>query len=121
MNQVETKLQWATREFEQVASGLTQEGFRQSGTGLSFIQPPPGDHEVKAQLFPNLPDPWIRVTKASKPGLILGFSGEKSRPIQFDVVDIDDAYYWIEQEAATGALSSKDVVHRVVQFGVSPF
>ena len=115
---METRLQWARRQFEQIARMLEQSGFKKRSEVLvSAVQPPPSQREIVVQLFPHLPTPYVRVTDAPKPNLLPSISGptpEATRIIQFDAVEFETAFQWLELGGDTGFLTTSEVVQRAL-------
>jgi len=117
MNEEETALQWARRNYGIVADHLKGHGFTTSSNSeLLRDQAAPEERRIAVVFFDDPQNPHLRVVNQPKPNLLpslVGDEPEAPEAIFFDVIRLGSNFGWVERDGADGSVTSEAIVDRV--------
>jgi hypothetical protein len=114
-----SKLEWAKREFQSLATELEPMGFQVDGAYKMFRdQAAPGTRRLEVVFLPEVKDPALRVLDALKPNLGPSLSGDEPNPTPntitfYDVVQFEGGCKWIKRNGDGGFLTTTEIVMEI--------
>jgi hypothetical protein len=116
-----SKLEWAKREFQSLATELEPRAFQVDGADKLFKdQVPPGTRRLEVVLLSEVKDLELRVLDALKPNLGPSLSGDEpdrtpNAITSYDVVQFEGGCKWIKRNVDGGFLTTTEIAMGIEQ------